>query len=61
MLSVDENLLILEDGLIHYYSISPYETLHNGASRMGMYCLPMSQNFIVIIQDNCFIPNKDAH
>ena len=43
---MDENLLILEDGLNRFYSISPYEMPHNGASQLEMHCLPMSHNFI---------------
>ena len=32
--------------------ISPYETPHNGASGMGMHCLPMSHK--VFTQANCW-------
>ena len=43
---MDENLLILEDGLTHFYNISLYEMPHNGAARMGLHCLPMSHKYI---------------
>ena len=38
--------------------ISSYETTHNGASGMGMQCLPLSHK--VITQANCFIPITHA-
>ena len=41
-----------------FTEISPYETPHNGASGMGMHCLPMSHK--VITQANCFIPITHA-
>ena len=41
-----------------FTEISPYETPNNGASGMGMHCLPMSHK--VITPTNCFIPITHA-
>ena len=41
-----------------FTEISPYETKHNGSSRMGTHCLPMSHK--VITQANCFVPIAHA-
>ena len=49
---------LLSYSITLFTEISPYETPHNGASGMGMHCVPMSKK--VITQTHCFIPIPHA-